>query len=220
MQKPIAKLTVLGALIVAFSAQAAFVVQPVSGTESGNYNGRDISNAIDGSGLSASLAVVTDAPVPATWPTHNNNWADEWWEGGDNGTPWMGFDLGDVYEISGLYLWNDAADGAVGGQGIKSFTVKVSSDATEPADWSLISSIGSFSAAAGEATTVTGEEFTLGSAADARWVRIDIASVHGNQIGSYSPIIGEIRFIAIPEPGSLALGLLGLGAVILRRRRA
>ena len=64
------------------------------------------------------------------------------------------------------------------------------------------------------ADAYTGQSFALNQTTSARYVKFDILSNQGDnsRVG-----LGQVRFLAIPEPASVAL--IGLGGIMLLTRR-
>ncbi len=206
------------AVTFAFTAKADFVVQPTGATQDASFQPtRTGLKTINGSGLSDASIVETGDEEPVTWPTHNDFYEDEWWQGNNanNADAWLRLELDDSYLLTGLYLWNDANTPG-GGRAIKDFDIKVSNDVVEPIDWSTVAVLDSFTAAntPSGVANVVGEKFTFTTPTPARWVMLEVNSDYGDTFG---PVISEVRLLAIPEPTSLAL--LAMGGVMMARRR-
>ena len=163
----------------------------------------------DGSGLTAFASGVTDfSTYIATNPTHaefaiSNAWASA--EGVARGT--IDYDLGGVYSIARLALWNQD-DGLL--QGVGSFDIFTATDSK----FLTGINVGSFTATD---TSRAAQIFVL-SISEGQYLRLQINSNNGSECCT---TIGELAFDvsttnAVPEPSILAI--LALGLTILARR--
>ncbi|TLD69381.1 hypothetical protein FEM03_17185 [Phragmitibacter flavus] len=191
--------------------------------------------AIDGSGLSNAALVATGQLVPAlvtSGPTHTetfgtntarffNNANLENQNGqGTSFTPAgvsLTFNLGDTYDIGGLWLWNyREGTGNRLNRGIDSVFVEFSTNGT---DWTNGQTINpALINSSGQAQSLT---FT-GTNTGIQFIRFSSFSNFGPAENSNFIGFSEIRFTAeaIPEPGISLLGTMGLMALTLRRRRS
>lgn len=175
----------------------------------GTFNRQD-DFLVDGSGLSGGQH--TTAVQPNMWLSSGSGF------GGIDANPNIVFDLGDVYRIDRIQVWNyNEAPPNLTGRGVNAVTV----------EYGLTNSFGSSVpgitnlAQASGLNTYAGEVFTGFTPFEARFVRFDIDSNHGDANTFYG--LSEVQFdgtLVIPEPGSLTLlSFVGLG-LALRRRRA
>ncbi len=166
-------------------------------------------NLINGSGL--------------TGATHDAGFANMWMTNLGVNQASLTFDLGDVYALNGVSLWNynfgnPAEFMSTILRGVKDFSIFVSRDGTSYAR-ALDARL-----ALGTGQALAAQNFTL--AGEARFVRIDILSNHAE--GTYAERdwasgLSEVRFSgnAVPEPATWAMMVAGFGlaGAGLRRRR-
>lgn len=209
MFKTLALSCALAVLAVA-SPAAALTVTPVDVTASdtfpffGQYKAE---NLINDSGLTNGL--------------HDANYANMWMTDLSVDAATLVFDLGSVYALSSLQVWNynfgveefaSTLDRAA-----NAFTLALSLDGV---DFTQVLA-GNFSRGSGSA--LAAETFAL--AGKARYVQLNLDGNHQQypETYGYSPIgLSEVKFGAVPEPETWALLIAGFGAtgVMLRRRVA
>lgn len=215
------------------AAQAAFIVDPVDATATSNISAGGTVAAVDGSGLSDATIVETDDPVPVTWPTHGTAGATMWLSAPDTelsdeatlSSTAITFDLGDAYTLTDIHVWNSNAvfeGNNNSDRSIKKMDVLFSTTSATTGFGNTIQ-FDDMPKAPG-ASGYEGFDLDLGQNVNARWVTFEIYSVHGpvesspgNGNFQYRAGLSEVRFVAIPEPASLAL--LGLGGVLMLSRR-
>lgn len=160
--------------------------------------GSVIESIVDGSGLSS---YTTGATHEAASPS--NSWASLGFPGG-----FISFDLGDVYDVDGMAVWNFNGSPSIG---INAVTIRSSID------------LGSFSAIPGAPTNfaigVGGPELAevFSFTTKARYISITVRSIHGSTLPALG--LSEVMFTGTkpteaPVPATLALfgvGILGLG---------
>ncbi len=135
------------------------------------------------------------------------------WLGPDGQTGDVIVDLVDTFTIDRVDLQN-SHNGGYHDRGVEDFTLLVSTDG---ASWSEVTT-GTLTqfVSSGAIQNIPVESFMF-DPIDARFVKLQIDSIHGASAG-----LNEIRvYSAVPEPGTLALallGLLGLAAVARRKR--
>jgi hypothetical protein len=193
----------IGILSLATSAaNAALVITPTGAIASSQYDpGYDAGNLIDDSALSGT--------APHTiGDTHTGHAVDTaWLSSGATLPQTVTFDLGSSYLLTAMHIWQYAHLDANFSKAIK---VQFSTTGTGGAfggdvDITL----------ANGANTVSAQTFAIPSIT-ANAVKFTITSRAGGP-GNYVGL-SEVKFSAIPEPGSALLGGLGL-LMLLRRRR-
>ena len=203
----------------AINAQASTIISPVAATASsefGSANAYDIGNTSDHSGLSAGfVSGVTDFDTYlAGNPTHTYIADDnEWFTATGVASATVNYDLGSVYSIDRLALWNDEYSG------ISFLDISISLDNINfttvasglvPVDNPLYLDYGA-------------EVFGFGSQS-ARYIQFDVGDCpqpDGNS--SLLCGIGEVAFStsAVPIPAAVWLfgsGLLGLVGMARRKK--
>lgn len=146
----------------------------------------------------------------ASAPTHAEGDSYSWLSAQGTYSGALTFDLGGVFNIQQLAMWNGA--GGISAS-VNHFTVQTSLDST----FSNFSQVGSFT---GQQDNYLGTAYDL-TDSTARYVRISILDNFGNGCCS---AVGALAFdvtpvSAVPEPGSMALIGGGLLAAALRRRK-
>lgn len=164
-------------------------------------------HVVDGSGLSG------DSLLHAQLNTSTNN---SWQTSTGGGTANIEFDLGAVYDLEDLHIWNLNFYSPYNGRGAKSVNIYTSLDAT---NWTLEENR-EFSMASG-LDGDTGFHVNALNWADARYVQFDILSNWGGFDNAGHVGLSEVRFFgnAVPEPARVLLLLSGLAGTMLRRRR-
>ena len=196
------------------TSASAGIIQPVAATTTaGNLSGRPIENTIDGSGL-------TDPGTPGNIldDTHSVNTNSDLWlsqNGNGSGITFV-FDLGGTYTVDGVHLWNISYTSGAVNRGLKTVDVTFSTDGGLNYNTLVAASeYDDFGNFAMSSTTGPGvaETKTFTPVAGVTHIKFTDSTNHG---ASYTGF-GEIRFNAVPEPGSLAL--MGLGGLCLLKRR-
>ena len=153
--------------------------------------------------------------------THNVTPGNMWLStgngfGGVDPDPWVQFDLGAVYTINSFHVWNyNEVQPNFPDRGVNAVSVQYG---TTPALGSTVGGITNFARATG-LNDYTGETFNTFTPFNARYIKFDIDSNHGDGATFYG--LSEVEFdgVLVPEPSAFALfGLAGLG-LLLRRRR-
>jgi hypothetical protein len=183
----------------------------------------DENNIINGNGLSgtpdfANYTSITHAAVSFDAP--GNAWAtidpgpaagDFYPQGGI--APVFEMTLDEVYELTDFVYWGYYFDSPNGNEG-REFLLEFSTDggSTFPTSTTVSSPLGTLAFA--NALTLP-----LGGSFDANAVRMTITDNHfGGPAGGDRVGMGEVRFVAIPEPSSAILGSLALIGLLRRRR--
>jgi len=213
------KITITTAIMAlgVVAANAATLITPTSVTASAvTTEFFPASNLINSSGLPsaptigdyATMSQTGTSDVSRAWVTN-----DPGAGGGDYfldgpGNPVMTFDLGSALDLTDFVYWGYNNGGT--GNEASDFTLTFSTDNVSFGSSVAFDQSGSPMGLGAPAT------LSLGSTINAQYVRVEMTD---NQGGIDRVGLGEVRFIAVPEPSSAAL--LGLGglALILRRRK-
>lgn len=204
-------------LMTSVSASAATIISAQSAVvDSGGPGFGSIANTHDKSGLSSTYTDdVTDFDTYiASNPTHTPTFAGfEWFSTGL--TAQVTYDLGSIFGIDRLALWNEESSG------IGTLDLFASSDGI------TFASLGSFNPVA--ATTIASYPAQIFSftATNARYVRFGMSGCPNGASNFQGCAIGEVAFRtadvsgAVPEPATWAFMLVGFGAIggALRAKR-
>lgn len=203
-------------LVAAAGAHAAVIRSPVSATASSQFSADfAIGNIIDQSGLGVGFTSGVDDfdDYLALDPTHAfESVGNEWFSQMGDTSATLTFDLGGVFRIDRMALWNEEFSG------IGAFDLALSEDG---ASFTTVAS-GWMPADNPPAMAYAAEVFGL-TPASARFVRLDVSGCP-QPSGGAEPLcgLGEIAFSTrvVPEPGAAGLVALGLGILAVRRRAA
>ena len=215
------KINVVVASVILFTSanvSANTILSPIAALASNTFgSGFGIGNTINQSGLSSSfVSGVTDFDTYlATNPTHSvaafNN---EWFTESGIHSAQVDYNLGAIYNIDKLALWNEEFSG------LGAFNLLVSSDNVNFS--SLLSNIMPTNNPIG--SDYLAQVFLLGTAA--QYIRLDITNCPQAGGGFDGCGIGEVAFSvnqdnpsAVPVPAALPLMASGLAAFGLGRRR-
>ena len=187
-----------------------FVIEPINAAASSEFDGRPAIDAINSHGVDSTI-IETGDPIPYPWPTASTSKTESWMTlnvgTSEIGNQWITFDLGDVYTIDGIYLWNylDVNNGA---NGIKDVDILFATSLSDTFG-SGTSVSNDYSASISKTFAVAsspheGELVGFDSPVAAQYVLFDIASNYGN------PYVGlaEIRFIGTSSSSSQPQGTL------------
>lgn len=224
MTRSLSSGVILSALIIAGHAHGAVILSPtavVQNTLGDRSATVDIGNVIDQSGLSGGyVSGVTDFDTYlAGTPEHDfRALENEWFATGGTTSGTIDFDLGGVYAIDRVAIWNEDA------AGVSRFELVTALDAT----FATSTLIGTFSLTdTARGVDYLAEVLTLGIVSPARYVRFNILGAYADVLGlADQASLGEVAFSAVPiadvpEPGGIALGAMGLlGAGAAARVRA
>ena len=220
MKKSSLAMSVLVAVALTFnvSAFAGVMLSPDSATASlsteSTYPDCTIDKIIDQSGLNTTFisGVTNYATYMASNPTHNPSYKADCYnsENDDFGNGLViNLDLGGVFELEHMIVWNGNVNGANSDSGIKDVVVTVS----ENSDYS--NPTASFKSVIAEAgSPIAPFVVDFGTAVSAQYVKIDVYSNYGNA-GHFC--VSEVAFDVVPEP--LSIALMGLGGWIVARKR-
>jgi hypothetical protein len=217
----------LPALMLAFaligSANAATIRSPVlvlQNTAGNESPGASIDSTIDQSGLTSNFVsgVTNFATYLAGAPTHSWIYTDgaEWFSLAGQTTGIVDYDLGGIFRISQMALWNEEFSG------IETLSVSTSNDPT----FGTSTSVGTFNPVNTPFSANYGAEVFSLLTTDARYVRLDITGPQTPNLGTYLSM-GEVAFATddptvVPVPATLPLlfaGLASLGAFASRSRK-
>jgi len=213
----------LPALLLAFDVNATVILSPTAisqNTLGDRSPGVDIGNVIDQSGLSSAFTSgVTDFDAYLGGnPTHSFVAQDNEWFAPDG--EFLGnidFDLGAVYDVDRVAIWNEDATG------VSRFELITSLDSAFAAS----TSFGFFSLTNNPRDAdYLADVISLGAVSSARYVRMNLVGFYPDEQNvADQASLGEVAFSVaaandVPEPASLVLGGLGLlAAGSIRRRR-
>lgn len=215
----------IAALAMQVSTASAALITPTSISSAGTAVEffTDETNLINGSGLSGTLTFANYSTITHASVAAGNAWVtdDPTPAGGDyyaqtSATVVFEIDFDQVYGLSDLVFWGYHFN-ANNGNEARTFQLEFSTDGgtSYGTPVTVGNPIGTY-AASGAST------FNFGSQINANAVRMTVTDNQfgGTAAGGDRVGLGEIRFLAVPEPTTLALlGLAGpLG--LLRRRRA
>mgnify|MGYP001814840192 CR=1 FL=1 len=208
--------TFLATLLIAGSSasvsQAAIITIPPANVTASSQIGAPFNRQddfiVDGSGLSGGQHITT--VEPNMWLSSGTDF------GGDDLDPFVIFDLGAVFTINSFHVWNyNEAPPNLTARGVNGVSVEYGITA---ALGSTVPGITNFAQADG-LDTYAGEDFSGFTPFDAQFIKFDIDSNHGGDNNFYG--LSEVQFdgTLVPEPGSLALVVLGVSGLLLRRKR-
>ncbi|MBI5708638.1 MAG: PEP-CTERM sorting domain-containing protein [Armatimonadetes bacterium] len=211
------RFTAIAGLVACVSAAQAYViVQPTAATSTHtSYTGGEIERTIDQSGLfTGYTSGVTDFDAYiASSPYHTNIFFGyEWWVDDGSTTDTLIYDLGAVYMVDRVALWNEES------AGLDSVTVTTAT----LSDFSDAMGGGGFTATDWPETIYLPDVHTLaGGVRATRYVKLEVTADPTPSNASLGGVpylsMGEFAVSAVPEPATMAV--LGLGAAALLRRR-
>lgn len=202
-------------------AQAATIIGAVSATATSETSSTyGIQNAINQSGLSAGYTSgVTDFDAYiASGPTHSLSATTEWFGAFGTLADTLIFNLGSVFDIGRIALWNEESSG---------FGKGVVSTSTDGITYTLLTTLFPID---NPYADYKAEVFSFAEVA-AQYFKIEVSECPQPIVGSYqSCAMGEIAFstddgiapVPVPAAAPLfvtALGLLGIGGARRRRNR-
>ncbi len=163
-------------------------------------------HVVDGSGLSGSPAghAVTDT-TGNSWQTYTQS-----------GTGDIQFDLGGIYNLSTVHVWNLNFGSPYNGRGANHVAISTSANG---ATWNSEETV-IFAQASGVAGDLGFDVSAAGWQAT-RYIDFQILDNHGGSDNAGHVGLSEVRFYSsdVPEPSSVALSVLGFVALLLRRLR-
>ena len=210
----------VSALLLAVGTAASAAVinpNPATSTSTTTIGGsRTLAAALDGSSLSGggtSGDILSETHAAAGSSGH---WLSDvlvFDENDVNATEVLTFDLGGTFSVDKIYLWDYIRPERA--RGVKTFDIAFSTNG------------GSTYGAAVSAASLGMADFTIGASSGTASVQTrtitaqtgvtHIQFTNIQNFGQSRLAISEIRFGAVPEPGSLAL--LGLGGLLIASRR-
>lgn len=165
----------LGLTMLVSGAVSAQEITPVGITVSSTFGTYDPLHLIDDSGMAGGL--------------HDDNWENMWLA--PEVTPWLVFDLGDVYDLSAADIWQYLYGGS-SDRDVQTFDILISMDGST---FTLITS-GGLTQATGATTAVQVVPFV----ATGRYVRFEVTSNYGSS--AYTGL-SEVKFEGVPVPVEL-----------------
>jgi MYXO-CTERM domain-containing protein len=208
-------LSILTAAVVtaAISTAHAAIITPTDATSTSyiGSGGRTIDKTIDGSGLSS--GGLSGDVLSETHSLVYEDGNDHYWlsarDAGRSGNEVLTFDLGEAFDVDAVHIWQYAIANDTRRQ-IANADLTFSSDGVNYGDLRQVS----FSSVS--ATTLNSQSRTFSTVSNVTHIKMVVTN-SSDYIG-----LSEIRFggtAAVPEPASLAMGLLGLALIAGRRRR-
>lgn len=174
----------LSAFVVSLASGQVISIPPgnvSSSSEIGGGFNRQDDFIVNGSGLSNGRHTAT--VQPNMWLSTGTNF------GGVDPDPFVIFDLGDVYTISAIHVWNyNESPPNLTGRGVNSVTIEYGVTA---ALGSVVPGITNFAEATGS-SNYTGERFDSFAPFAARYIKFDINSNHGGDNQFYG--LSEVQF--------------------------
>ncbi len=158
---------------------------------------------VDGSGLSGD---------PLVHAQNNFSNQNSWQTDTTSATANVQFDLGDVYKLDHLALWNLNFYAPYNGRGARKVDIYTSTDASS---WLLAASALEFPMASG-LDQDPGFTIEAGDWEQARYVQFAIGSNWGGSDSAGHVGLSEVVFFAVPEPA--AFGLIGLAILVFSLR--
>lgn len=210
---------VIGVSGISYAPLNAFQVRdllapttPVSVTASSNlFNA--FNPPVDTLNWTFMSAGTASAPDLAATYTPNGSGNGTWTTNtGDVANAWIQYDLGSLMDVGQAYIWQRSQTDLTS-RGVKDFTIDGSVDGTT---WNPLTSTSLLLQEAVNGAPVSAQPFNLTqNNMGIRYVRINVDSNYGDDYVGLT----EVRFVAVPEPGTLALAGLGIAAAACIRRR-
>lgn len=197
----------------ATSASAAVILSPVSAViNAGGPGFGSITNTLDQSGLTSNfVSGVTDFDAYlATNPTHTWIFAGfEWFSNQGTNSASVTYDLGAVYDVGGIALWNEESSGV----GLVDLL-----GSTDGIAFAALGSLAPTDHSAGDFNYPA--DVLKFASQNVRYVRLDMSRCPQPDSDFDACAVGEVAFAInqVPEPGLLSLIGLGLVAASARRR--
>jgi hypothetical protein len=221
MRRLLAVAVLTSGITIASPAAAQTIIRPVAATiNSGGPGAGSIADTYNGAGLSTNfVSGVTnfDAYI-ASGPTHTFVFQNtEWFSNPNTTAATVTYDLGSIFGIDRLALWNEEASG-IGSLNLLGST-----------DGSAFTAFASGLLPTDHLGGAYAADVFAFAAQSVRYVRFEMSGCpQPNRQETYPGCaIGEVAFrtanVTIPEPSTYALlgsGLLAIGGVATRRRRA
>jgi hypothetical protein len=197
-----------GIAVFGLSAKALTILSPVSAVASSDVTCCSILKTIDQSALSINFNSGIDNfdTYMAGNPLHNAAVFDEWFTAPQVSSAVVTYDLGAIYDVKKMALWNEES------AGIGPFNLLTS---INNINYTLIVSGLTATDHAASTNNYPADVFMVGS--HARYIRLDIQSCPQSGNGYEGCGIGEVAF-GVPSPASLSLFGLGLFAIGFARR--
>lgn len=212
MKTAVSLLLTCSALLGAGHASAGLVSAVSATSDMGNrLGGVSLANAINGSGLSSlSLSATHAATIPS------NSWASA--VGTTTGN--ITFTLGGDYLLDGFSFWNqnNGGPGGAGSTGLQRVEVLTSTDGVSFDSWFTTAFLR-------ESGDTSAAQLENPSDVVASYVRFHVLSNYGDSSSGFAEIqfdgasCTQVNCNRLPEPESVALVAVSLGALGVARRR-
>lgn len=193
------------------AADAAVMIVPDSIHEVSSFFSAEYKpeNTINGSGLPGGYT------ASSTHAAYANGAGGNHWTSAASTQPldqFITFAFDVAQDLTSFIMWNHQSNGGISTNG--GYDVTLFDLTFYGADGTTV--LFSLNDLVAQPDTATGQVFNFAVVEGVSFVRFDIEGVQGSN--DYTGL-GEVAFVAVPEPGTMTLGAIALGGLMLRRRR-